>query len=153
MYRVLVIAAVVGCAHAELSERHVIEADVGDWVYRRYQKVEDIEFSVPNAGGVGHTAVYQTRETMGRPNVPRTAMAVAFVTEYESATEVAKTLDDKVQQLKGYKIKKEKEFWRITGDGDAWALWASGKYIVKVGVPEGSEVPKELIKAYRQVYP
>jgi hypothetical protein len=151
--KAVLLFALLGCAHAELGERHVIEADVGDWVYRRYQKVEDIEFQVPNQNGVGHTAVYQTRETAGRKNVPRTAMAVAFVTEYENGTGVGAALDEKVQELKGYKIKKEKEFWRITGDGDAWVLWASGKYIVKVGVPEGSDVPKDLIKAYRQVYP
>ena len=153
MNRVLVFAAFVGCAHAELSERHIIEVDVGDWVYRRYQKVEDIEFQVPNNSGVGHTAVYQTRDTMGRVNVPRSAMAVAFVTEYERAEDVKKYLEDKVQELKGYKIKKEKEFWRLSGDGDAWALWASGKYIVKVGVPDGTTVPTELVTAYRQVYP
>ena len=153
MNRALVLAAIVGCAHAELSERHIIEVDVGDWVYRRYQKVEDIEFQVPNNSGVGHTAVYQTRDTMGRVNVPRSAMAVAFVTEYERAEDVKKYLEDKVQELKGYKIKKEKEFWRLSGDGDAWALWASGKYIVKVGVPDGTTVPTELVTAYRQVYP
>jgi hypothetical protein len=151
--KAVLLLALCGCAHAELGERHVIETDVGDWVYRRYQKVEDIEFQVPNNAGVGHTAVYQTRETMGRVNVPRTAMAVAFVTEYERADDVKKWLDDKVQELKGYKIKKEKEFWRLAGDGDAWALWASGKYIVKVGVPDGTTPPDELIKAYRQVYP
>jgi len=151
--KAVLLLALCGCAHAELSERHVIESDVGDWVYRRYQKVEDIEFSVPNNSGIGHTAVYQTRETMGHTTVSRTAMAVAFVTEYERADDVKKTLDGKVQELKGYKIKKEKEFWRITGEGDAWALWASGKYIVKVGVPDGTQAPAELIKAYRQVYP
>src|SRR5690349_24306581 len=100
--KAVLVFALVGCAHAELGERHVIEADVGDWVYRRYQKVEDIEFSVPGNSGVGHTAVYQTRETAGIQSVPRSAMAVAFVTEYENAGEVKKTLDEKVQQLKGY---------------------------------------------------
>src|SRR5205807_3487241 len=83
MKPVLVGLAAVACAAASAGERRVIEHDLGGFSYRRFQKVEDIEFRIEGNPGVGWTAVYQRTDTLGQGSiVPAEAIAIAFVTEY-----------------------------------------------------------------------
>jgi len=151
---VLALVAAAACAHAQAGERRVIEGDLGEFTYRRFQKVEDIEIEMDGNPGVGFTAVYQHRDTVGRPQVPRSAVAVAFVTEYQRAEGLARLLPDKLERLKGYRVKKDKQVYLLWGEaGDSWAFWPSKQFIVKVGGPETRDPPKALVKAYLEAYP
>jgi hypothetical protein len=150
--------ATISCAHAEVPARRVVERDVGNWVYRRFQKVEDIEVVVPGNAGTGFTAIYQTRETVGRPTVPGKAIAVAFVTEYERPAQVAETLTEKVGKLEDYRNRRD----RIKGNdvivvesagGEIWVFWPSGRYLVKVGGRDLGQVPADLVTSYLALYP
>ena len=148
MRPVLAALAVSACAHATAGERRVIERDLGDFAFRRFQKVEDIEFRVEGNPGVGWTAVYQRKDTLGRATVPHDAIAIAFVTEYERP---GVRIDP--AWLQGYRIKREKNVVVLTGAGDVWTLWPSSRFIVKVGQHSGRAVPDELVTAYRDAYP
>ena len=148
MRPVLVALAVSACAHAAAGERRVIEHDLGEFSYRRFQKVEDIEFRIEGNPGVGWTAVYQRRDTVGRPAVPPDAVAVAFVTEYARAG-----VHISPAWTQGYRIKRKKNVYVLEGSGDVWTLWPSSRFIVKVGQHTGRAVPGEIVTAYLDVYP
>jgi hypothetical protein len=154
---ILAAALAFGCAHDAPPPDRVVQEDIGDWAYRRFQKVEDIEIVLPGNPGVGFTAVYQRRETVGKPQVGRSDLAVAFVTEYEHAQGLAGEIAERVHKLEGYKVKADKrggvKVLVLTGDGDAWAFWPSRNFLVKVGGPETRDPPTPLIKAYGALYP
>jgi len=148
MRPVLVALAVSACAHASAGQRRVIEQDLGDFAYRRFQKIEDIEFRIEGNPGVGWTAVYQRKDTLGRNAVPGEAIAIAFVTEYARAA-----VRIRADWMQGYQSHRDKNVYVLRGPGDVWTLWPSGRFIVKVGQHTGTRVPRELLTAYLEAYP
>jgi hypothetical protein len=148
------------CGHAAppVPDRRVLDRDLGNYVYRRFQKVEDIEFPVQGNPGIGYTAVYQLRSTVGDRAVPRSALAVAFVTEYERPAGLAEALPTRLGKLDGYekktvKVSGQKVMLLVGAGGDAWAVWPSSRYLVKVGGPEAREAPPGVLEAYLDQYP
>jgi hypothetical protein len=142
-----------GCG-ASVPARYVVEHDVGDdYRYRRYQKVLDVEVPVPSNPGEGHTAVYQ--KVAGAPGPP---LAVAFVARYAKGHGLAMELKRAVSRLEGYEAAVREvgggNAWVLAGEeGDRWAIWASGRYIVKVGTPDGRSLPDPVLERYMDVYP
>ena len=142
-----------GCG-ASVPARFVVERDLDDdYLYRRYQKVLDVEVPVPGNPSEGHTAVYERG-----PEVEGPPLAVAFVARYEKARGLAMELARAVARLEGYETRVEDagggNAWVLAGEqGDRWAMWASGRYIVKVGTPDGRALPEPVCERYMDIYP
>ena len=41
----------------------------------------------------------------------------------------------------------------VSGHGEAWAFWSSGKYLIKVGGRGLAKVPGDLVQGYGERYP
>lgn len=146
------IALLLAACGPTLPRRHVIERDVGDYAYRRYQRVLDVELRLPDNDAVGHTATYVRR----RADAVTTANA--FVTVYERPRGLAAEVRDAVEGLGTYEAeiveRDGHHVWRLDGGGDRWLLWVSGRRVVKLGAPDGEDdVPEALYEAYLSLYP
>lgn len=150
----LFVALVLAGCGASVPARYVVEHDFDDeYHYRRYQKVLDVEVPVAGNAAEGHTAVYERGAEAEGP-----ALAVAFVAKYERARGLAMELARAVERLEGYEASVHEvgggNAWVLAGEeGDRWAVWASGRYIVKVGTPDGRVLPDPVLEKYMDVYP
>ncbi|MDD9932674.1 MAG: hypothetical protein OXT09_03685 [Myxococcales bacterium] len=147
----LLIASLAGCG-SSLPKRYVIERDSGDFIYRRYQKTLDVEFVVKGNPAVGHTATYVRR---ARGNV--VAFTSAFVTVYSKARSLTAEVRERVKAMDTYTMSTREigggYVWVLSGgDDERWALWVSGKHVIKVGAPEGELLPEEVISDYMALY-
>jgi hypothetical protein len=151
----MAVLAGAACAHAGVPDGRVLNRDLRDWVYGgRFQKVEDVQIVLAGNAAVGFVAIYQRRDTVGRRDVPRTALVVAFVTEYERAGGVASALLENLANQEGYREWRDRHVLRLIGTmGDSWAFWPSGRFVVKVGALAGKEPPGEVLSAYLSLYP
>lgn len=137
-----------------IPERYVVERSMEDWRYRRYQRVLDVELAVEGNAAVGHTATYLSRDR-SRP----ISAVHAFVTVYERAAGLGAALRGMVRSLHSYEVSVDSlgggRVWRLEGQGgERWALWVSGRHIVKVGAASGlTGVPESLVSGYMGVYP
>lgn len=158
---VLALALTVGCGGAPpVPPRGVIEADVDGWHYRRYQSMLDVEVWVTGNPAEAHTATYVTAaaERIGR--IDDADLVSAMVTTYERPGSVLRELVRFARRLAGeggYQVD-EAELGDVrvmlaTGRGEAWAMWASGRYIVKVGGRGRSDVPEAVVEAYGARFP
>ncbi|HJL01181.1 MAG TPA: hypothetical protein RMH85_16140 [Polyangiaceae bacterium LLY-WYZ-15_(1-7)] len=149
---VLLLLAGTACGR-DLPPRFVVERDVGDFAYRRYQRVLDVEFPVPENPAEGHTATYVQRTRDGRDVI----LATAFVTVYEQAPSLSSEVRDRLDELGSYDVVVEKNegewMWRLDSGELPWLLWVSGRYLVKLGGPPGGAIPEELVETYADLYP
>lgn len=149
----LFVLSATGCG-ASVPARYVVERDIDDtYLYRRYQKVLDVEVPVPENPAEGHTAVYERGAEAEGP-----ALAVVFVARYERPRGLAMELARAVDRLEGYQARVAEvgggNAWVLAGEqGDRWAIWASGRSIVKVGTPDGRVLPEEVLELYMDIYP
>ncbi len=147
----ITVPALSGCG-GSVPDRFVVERDLGDFQYRRYQKVLDLEFPVEGNPGVGHTASY-VRRGSGRDVV----FATAFVTVYDHAASLTAEVADRLDSLGTYDVTvgelEGDNVWWLDGGEDRWALWVSGKYVVKLGAPRGEEIPEDIAEEYVDTYP
>ncbi|MCB9600535.1 MAG: hypothetical protein H6721_28925 [Sandaracinus sp.] len=147
-----VLLALATACGPKLPPRFVVERDVGDLAYRRYQHVLDVELPVEGNSAEGHTATYLRRD-----EGEDVALATAFVTVYAQAASLAEEVYERLEELASYEletVKVEGEWvWRLEGDEATWVLWVSGNHLVKLGVPVGRELPEELAEAYLDLYP
>lgn len=143
----------LGCSPA-IPARFVLERDVGDWSYRRYQRVLDVEIPVRDGQAVGHTATYVQRASRGS-----VAFANVFVSVYSAPRGLAAEVRRQMRALTIYDAEMRAYggghvWWLDGGPGDRWALWVSGPHVVKVGAGEAlDEVPVELVSTYMGLYP
>lgn len=142
----------VGCG-ASIPPREVLERDVGDFRYRRYQHVLDVEFPVEGNAAEGHTATYVRRGSRDE-----TAVATAFVTHYAHAASLTADIGDVVRTLSTYTTSVADVgpgyAWRLDGPaGDKWILWVSGHRVVKLGAPPGEDIPEDLLDVYMDIFP
>jgi hypothetical protein len=148
----LVLLGAMSACGSSVPTRFVVERDLGDFQYRRYQKVLDLEFPVEGNAAVGHTASY-VRRGHGRDVV----FATAFVTVYEQPASLAAEVADRLDTLGTYDVSvgelEGDHVWWLDGGDDQWALWVSGKYVVKLGAPRGEEIPEDLAEEYIDTYP
>ena len=155
----LALAASCGPSSA-LPRRRVVESDVGSWWFRRYQHVKDVEMGIAGNPADAHTAVYARDEAVKAASVSEADVAVAFVTEYKSRKGVATALANLMEALstdEGYKVARKEVGGRrvmlVTQGDEAWAFWASGRYVVKVGGRGVRSVPSGLVRRYSAIYP
>ena len=150
--RIVAAALLLSACGASLPARYVVEQDVGDFRYRRYQKVLDVEFPVEGNAAVGHTASYVRRD-----HGDEVVFATAFVTVYERPRALVAEVRDRLEGLGTYEIRVRElageHVWWLDGGSDSWALWVSGRHLVKLGAPRGEEIPEDLADAYTGLYP
>lgn len=151
----LVILALVASVFAcglTLPPRYVVERDVGELAYRRYQHVLDVELPIEGNVAEGHTATY-----LRRREGEQIGLATAFVTVYTQAPSLSEEIFERLEDLASYElstVKVEGEWvWRLAGDEATWFLWVSGRHLVKLGVPVDRELPEELADTYLDLYP
>jgi hypothetical protein len=143
--------ALLAC-RSELPARYVIERDLGDFRYRRYQKTLGAELEIAGNPARGHTATYLRR------GGARVAVATAFVTVYARAASLAAETRERVNALGRYRTSVQsldgQYAWLLdAGPDERWAIWVSGRHVVKLGAPHGGKFPDEVVAAYLAAYP
>ncbi|MCA9600793.1 MAG: hypothetical protein KC417_02140 [Myxococcales bacterium] len=136
-----------------LPKRYIVERDLGDYAYRRYQHVLDVEFNIEGNPAEGHTATY-IRRSEGKA----VSFVTAFVTVYKSPKGLSADVKDRLASLGTYDVGIRElggaNVWWLDGGGDRWALWVSGRHVVKLGAPEGKKsIPDDVVDAYLSLYP
>ncbi|MGD8863421.1 MAG: hypothetical protein PVI30_25630 [Myxococcales bacterium] len=157
--RMLTCCLSLWCAAAcasSLPPRYVLERDTGGFAYRRYQKTLDVEFVIEGNRGVGHTATY-VRRGRDRTDAQPVAFATAFVTVYEHAASLAAEVRQRLDELHRYELQTVAlgggHVWSLRRGDERWAVWVSGRHVVKVGAPAGEPVPEDLVDDYMALYP
>ena len=153
MVACLGLAAICAGCGPSIPARFVLEREVGELAYRRYQRVLDVEFPVEGNPGVGHTATYVLRSTRG--GVPYVNV---FVTVYETAPSLTAEVRRQLRTLGSYDVRVEDvgggRAWSLDGgDGDRWVLWVSANRVVKIGGSASAELQRRVIEEYMGVYP
>ncbi len=151
----------VGCGGATPPpDRRVLEREVDDWNFRRYQKLIDVEVWVPDNKASAYTASYARSDAEKRGRLGADDVVNVFVTEYEQPAGVLRAVVKFARRLgqeSGYLVEENtlggQRVLLVTGQGEAWALWGSGRYIVKVGGRGRRDVPASLVSAYGDPYP
>ncbi len=147
----LLAAALTACG-PKLPPRYVLEKDLGNYKFRRYQQVLDVELPIDGNEAVGHTATY----VRGGQTI---RVAPVFVTAYEKGAGLTESVRQSLRGMQAYAFDISKQsgayVYRMRGEsGDSWLIWVSGKQLVKLGAPEGEkEVPEELLESYLDQYP
>lgn len=140
----------LGCSSG-LPPRYVLERDIADYRYRRYQKVLDTELPVAGNESVSHTASYVQRDG------DELRVASAVVTVYERPERLTSHVRERLRSLGTYDVRTEKRHgeWVFVADGgdDRWLVWISGRHVVKVGTSDGADIPPDLAKSYFRIYP
>jgi hypothetical protein len=149
----LLVACLLCACGSELPGRYVIERDLDGFAYRRYQKTLGVEVPIEGNEAVGHTATYLKRE----PNA-HVAVATAFVTVYERAKSLTAEARDRFGGLDGYRFStielSGENVWLLDGgENERWVAWVSGRHLVKLGAPEGEQLPEAIADAYLALYP
>ncbi len=145
-------ASMLGCG-STLPRRYVIERDLDGFAYRRFQKTLDVEFAVEGNQATGYTATYLQRDAG-----TQVAVATAFVTVYQRAASLAAEVGERVRALDRYKVAVREVgdgyAWVLdAGPSERWAVWVSGRHVIKLGAPQGQELPEALADAYGALYP
>jgi hypothetical protein len=149
----LVVLAGLAACGPSIPARFVLERDLGELSYRRYQRVLDVELPVEGNAAVGHTATYVRRsDTAGVPYVN------AFVTVYDHAPGLAAEIRAHVDSLASYRssvvdIEGGRAFALDGGPNDRWWLWVSANRVVKIGGTADEALTRRVISAYMGVYP
>ncbi|MGE0786522.1 MAG: hypothetical protein AB7S26_12700 [Sandaracinaceae bacterium] len=150
----IVASQIAGCGPS-IPTRYVLERDVDQWSYRRYQHVLDVEFAIEGNPASGHTATYVQRARGTSREIP---YANVFVSVYERPQGLAAEVRRLVRALASYEVSVRdlgggKVWYLDAGPGDRWAVWVSGPYVVKVGASEGQDdVPEPIVSAYMGIY-
>jgi len=146
--------------HPPPPKRRVIEGNVESWVFRRYQRVADIEVWVPKNQAIAHTASYVKKDALKRGRLGEQDVVNAFVTEYKTDAGVLRAVvkfSRRLAQESGYVVEDKKRggvrVILVEGHGEAWALWSSKKYIVKIGGRGLKTVPSSMVESYGDRYP
>jgi hypothetical protein len=141
-------------------ERGVIEADLKEWRFRRYQALLDIEVWVPKNRASAHTASYVRIDAEKRGRLEEGDVVNAFVTRYERDEGVLRSLivfSRRLAQEQGYAVEERRvgkaRVFQVSGAGEAWILWAAQRHVVKIGGRGLSAVPENVVAAYAARYP
>lgn len=150
---VALLGLALGACGPGIPARYVLERDVDDLSYRRYQRVLDVEMPVEGNAAVGHTATYVRRsEAAGVPYVN------AFVTVYDHAPGLAAEIRAHVDSLASYQVRVVdveggRAFALDGGESDRWWLWVSANRVVKIGGTADEALVRRVISAYMGLYP
>ena len=161
MRAVLVAMLVIGLGaacggSAPIPKRGVVEGDLGSWKFRRFQgPLLDVEVWIEGNKGVAHSASYITAESEKRGQITDKDLVNVTVTKYEKDDGIIRETVKFARRLaseKGYQVEEEKvegvRLLQIKGPGEAWVMWPSRGYVVKIGGQGRTNVPEGLIEDY-----
>jgi hypothetical protein len=156
-----VVAVAAACASTvPPPSRRVIESDLGGWHFRRYQRTADVEVVVAKNPAIAHTASYARESAERIGQLDEGDVASVFVSEYRKPDGVGVALvrfARRLAQEAGYTVEETElggqRVYRVVGHGEAWAFWASGRFVVKVGGRGLDSVPGGLVEEYGRRYP
>lgn len=156
-----VAVAAAGCGgRPPVPRRGVVEGDVGDWKFRRFQPVLDVEVWVPGNKAEAFTATYVRDAAERRGRIDERDVVNVFVTRYTRAQGVLREtvkLARRLAQEAGYAVEEGKvggvRAVTINGQGESWVMWAAGKHVVKVGGRGRQDVPAGVVEFYGERYP
>lgn len=157
----LVLLLVMACGgRPPVPKRGVVESDVGDWKFRRFQPVLDVEVWVPENKAEAFTATYVRDAAERRGRIEERDVVSVFVTRYQRAQGVVREvarLARRLAQEAGYSVEEGKvggvRSVSIQGHGESWVMWAAGNHVVKVGGRGRDEVPSAVVEHYGERYP
>jgi hypothetical protein len=159
-YFVLAIALAACGGRPPVPPRGVVEADLGAWKFRRFQPVLDVEVWVDNNKAEAFTASYVSEDAEKRGRVDDKDVVSVFVTRFEKPDGVLRETVKLVRRLaaeRSYKVDEDKiggaRALTIKGNGEAWVMWASDRYVVKVGGRGREDVPAALVASYAKRFP
>ncbi len=161
MLALLCVGTLLACGGpGKPPKRGVIERDVDNWGFRRYQSVLDVEVWVAKNRGVAHTASYARKSSEKKGRIEDEDVVNAFVTRYESDEGVARALVGfarRMAQQSGYQVKEkvmgDERLLEVEGPSEYWVFWPAKKHVVKIGGRGLKKVPTALIEAYGERYP
>lgn len=162
MRLVAVLFALTACGgHPPPPARGVIEGDLGGWKYKRFQgPLLDPEVYVDKNHGETNTASYITSDAEKRGHIEDKDLVNVSVTKYGSPDGVVRATVKFVRRLaqeQGYTVDEAKiggeRVINVVGHSEAWVMWPSTQYVVKVGARNRSDVPKGMIQQYASRYP
>lgn len=159
---VAVVLTVVACGgRPPIPKRGVVESDLGSWKFRRFQgPLLDIEVWVEGNKAEAFTASYITADAEKRGRIEDKDLVNVFVTRYQTPDGVVRAtvkLARRLAQDGGYQVEEDKiagaRTLTIIGRGEAWVMWPSKQYVVKVGGRGRTEVPRSMVETYVDRYP
>jgi len=144
-----------------VPKRGVVEADLGSWKFRRFQgPLLDVEVWIDGNKGEAFSASYITTDAEKRGRIEDKDLVNVTVTRYEKPDGVVRETVKLVRRLaqeKGYQVDEKKiegvRALTITGPGEAWVMWPSTKYVVKVGGQGRTSVPSSMVESYGDRFP
>lgn len=156
----LVLASACG-GNPPVPKRGVVEADLGSWKFRRFQgPLLDVEVWIDGNKGESFSASYITNEAEKRGRIEDKDLVNVTVTRYEKPDGVVRETVKLVRRLaqeKGYQVDESKiegvRALTITGPAEAWVMWPSTKYVVKVGGQGRTSVPSAMVESYGDRFP
>lgn len=157
----LAIAGLLACGGVgKPPKRGVIERDVDNWGFRRYQSVLDVEVWVAKNRGVAHTASYARKSAEKKGRIEDEDVVNAFVTRYEEDEGVARALVNfarRMAQQSGYRVEETRvagaRVLEVKGPTEFWVFWPAKKHVIKIGGRGLRSVPESLVQAYVDRYP
>jgi hypothetical protein len=162
MRLVAVLFALAACGgHPPVPARGVVEGDLGAWKYKRFQgPLLDPEVYVEKNHGETNTASYITSDAEKRGHIEDKDLVNVSVTRYERPDGVVRATVKFVRRLaqeQGYTVDEAKiggeRVINVVGHSEAWVMWPSTRYVVKVGARNRADVPKKMIEQYASRYP
>ena len=159
----LVVAIVAACGgHPPPPARGVMESDLGEWKFRRFQPLLDVEVWVKDNKAEAYTATY-VNDRAEREHPTRLGdqdLVNVFVTRYAKPDGVLREMVRFVRRLaqeSGYQVDEAKiggvRVVTIAGHDEWWAMWAASDAVVKVGGRGRSDAPSDLVRSYGDRYP
>ncbi len=154
--------ALAGCHHRPpLPARGVVEADLGTWKFKRFQgPLFDVEVWVANNHGEEYSASYITNDADKRGKIDDKDLVSVVVTRYEKPDGVTRATVKLVRRLAaedGYQAEEQKiggvRALSFKGHGEAWVMWPSDGYVVKVGGRGRDDVPEQMVDYYAARFP
>ncbi len=144
-----------------IPQRGVVEGDLGGWKYKRFQgPLLDPEVWVDKNRGETNTASYITGDAEKRGHIEDKDLVNVSVTKYATANGVVRAMVKFVRRLaqeQGYTVEESKiggeRMISVIGRSEAWVMWPSTQYVVKVGARNRTDVPKGMIEPYAARYP
>jgi hypothetical protein len=161
-HALLTVFALVACGgHPPVPARGVVEGDLGSWKFRRFQgPLLDVEVWVDGNKAEAYTASYVTEAAEKTGRVQDKDIVNVFVTKYEREDGIVRETVKLVRRLaaeKGYRVDENKiggaRALSITGEGEAWVMWPSHQYVVKVGGRGRDSVPPSMVESYADRFP
>ena len=159
-FAVLVVVLVACGGRPPVPKRGVVEGDLGDWKFRRFQPVLDTEVWVEGNKAEAYTASYVRAEAEKRGRIEPRDLCSVMVTRFRGDAGVLREtvrFARRLAQEHGYTVEEAKlggvRAVTINGNGEAWVIWASKNHVVKVGGRDREDVPENLVEDYGDRYP